>query len=340
MPGVSLCFAARRRGNPLPQPNQVPRLPMTLDLAPYRIAVMVPCYNEQATIAETLAGLRRALPTADCYVFDNNSSDETAARARAAGARVRAVALQGKGHVVRRMFADVEADIYVMIDGDATYEADAAPQLIRCLVEDGLDMVVGSRVAGQRTAYRPGHRFGNQVLNACVGLLFGRTFRDLLSGYRVFSRRYAKSFPVRSAGFEIETELAVHALELQMPVAELDTRYAARPAGSARKLNTWRDGWRILLTILRLFKLERPLLFFSIGLLASVGSALVLALPLFETYFRTGLVPRFPTAILCSALVLLGFLLLVCGLVLDTVTAGRLEAKRLAYLQIPALPRP
>lgn len=303
-----------------------------------RIAVLVPCHNEAATIGQVVADFAMHLPGAQVHVFDNNSSDATIARARAAGAVVREVALQGKGNVVRRLFADIEADVYVLVDGDATYDAAMAPALVERLLRDGLDMVVGARRSDAAAAYRVGHRAGNVLLTRCVGFLFGRSFDDMLSGYRVFSRRYVKSFPAHAAGFETETELAVHALQLRMPVAEVDTAYGARPEGSQSKLRTWHDGTRILLTILRLFKAERPLLFFSLGFGACVLLALALAVPLFQTYLETGLVPRFPTAILCSALVLLGVLLLACGLILDTVTRGRIEAKRLAYLAIPAWP--
>ncbi len=303
-----------------------------------RIAVLVPCHNEAATIGRVVADFATHLPGAQVHVFDNNSSDATIARARAAGAVVREVALQGKGNVVRRLFADIEADVYVLVDGDATYDAAMAPALVERLLRDGLDMVVGARRSDEAAAYRAGHRTGNVLLTRCVGFLFGRSFDDMLSGYRVFSRRYVKSFPAHAAGFETETELAVHALQLRMPVAEVDTAYGARPEGSQSKLRTWHDGTRILLTILRLFKAERPLLFFSLGFGACVLLALALAVPLLLTYAQTGLVPRFPTAILCSALVLLGVLLLACGLILDTVTRGRIEAKRLAYLAIPAWP--
>ncbi len=303
-----------------------------------RIALLVPCHNEAAAIARVIADFRSSLPSARCYVFDNNSSDGTADIARAHGAEVRRVALQGKGNVIRRAFADVEADLYVLVDGDGTYDASAAPALIRRLLDDGLDMVVGARVDEVPAAYRYGHRFGNRLLTRCVGLLFGRSFDDMLSGYRVFSRRYVKSFPAHATGFETETELAVHALQLRMPVAEMPTSYGARVEGSQSKLHTYRDGSRILGTILRLFKTERPLLFFSIGAAISVALAVVLAIPLLLTWLEAGLVPRLPTAVLCSALVLLAALQLVCGLILDTVTRGRIETKLLAYLRIPAYP--
>jgi len=300
-----------------------------------RIAVLVPCYNEAVTVGSVVQGFLAALPDAKVYVFDNCSSDDTAGAARRAGAVVRQVADQGKGNVIRRMFADVEADVYVLVDGDDTYDASAAPALVEKLLANGLDMIVGARRSEEREAYRLGHRFGNQLLTRFVATLFGRTFTDMLSGYRVFSRRYVKSFPAHAAGFETETELTVHALELRMPVAEMDTRYRSRPAGSESKLNTYRDGWRILLTIFKLFKTERPLMFFSIGFAACALSSLLLALPVVEDFFKTGMVPRLPTAVLCAALMLLGALLLTCGIVLDTVTHGRRETKRFAYLNQP-----
>ena len=310
---------------------------MQAELKQPRIAVLVPCYNEAQTIGQVIDDFRRALPAAALYVFDNNSKDGTSEVARRHGAQVVRVGLQGKGNVVRRMFADVEADVYVMVDGDATYDAAAAPALVQALVDGRLDMVVGSRVSDEQAAYRPGHRFGNVLLTRFVGMIFGRAFDDMLSGYRVFSRRFVKSFPAHARGFETETELAVHALELRLPVREIATAYGARPEGSHSKLSTYRDGWRILMAILRLFKAERPLAFFGIGFAACLLGALALAAPLAVTYLQTGLVPRMPTAMLCASLTLLGFLLLVCGLVLDTVTQGRLEAKRLAYLRVPAV---
>ena len=302
-----------------------------------RIAVLLPCYNESAAIAQTVAGFRAALPGATIYVYDNNSADRTIEVARAAGAVVRSERIQGKGAVVRRMFADVDADIYVMADGDATYDAAAAPAMIQRLLDDHLDMVVGARASEVDHAYRRGHRLGNRVLTGILARLFGRTFSDILSGYRVFSRRFVKSFPILSAGFEIETEISVHALELRMPVAEIVTHYGARPEGSASKLSTYRDGWRILGTILTLFRIERPVLYF--GLLgAALGAlALILAEPLIETYAQTGLVPRFPTAILATGLVIVAFLCFFTGLILDTVVRGRREVRRLAYLGQPAV---
>jgi len=299
------------------------------------VAIVVPCYNEAETIAQVVRDFRASIPNAQIVAFDNNSTDGTAEVARAAGARVIAVTLQGKGSVVRRMFADVEADVYIMVDGDATYDASVAPALVDHLVANGLDMVVGARVSEEQTAYRLGHRFGNLMLTQCAASIFGRAFKDMLSGYRVFSRRYAKTFPAHSAGFEIETELAVHALGMRMPVAEIETKYKSRPEGSESKLNTYRDGFRILMTIMKLFKTEKPFAFFFCGFLLCMLVALVLVIPVLETYFATGLVPRIPTTILCSALTLFGVLLLTCGIVLDTVTRGRNEIKHLAYLAIP-----
>ncbi|WP_272799182.1 glycosyltransferase family 2 protein [Sphingobium sp. AntQ-1] len=301
-----------------------------------RVAVILPCYNEAGAIVQTVEDFRQALPAADIYVFDNNSSDGSRDLAARAGAIVRCVGQQGKGHVVRRMFADVDADIYIMADGDATYEAAAAPAMIAAMLEDNLDMVVGCRREEADAAYRRGHRFGNWALTSLLKQLFGRSFTDILSGYRVFSRRFVKSFPVLSAGFEIETEISVHALELAMPVAEVMTAYGARPEGSVSKLSTYRDGFRILRTIITLYRIERPVLFFGIiaTFLAALG--LGLAAPLIVTYLHTGLVPRFPTAILVTGLMILATLSTMCGLILDTVVRGRREVRRLAYLAFRA----
>jgi len=297
-----------------------------------RIAVLLPCYNEEAAIAQTVAGFKAALPGATIYVYDNNSRDHTVEVARAAGAVVRTERMQGKGNVVRRMFADVDADIYVMADGDATYDAASAPTLVARLLDEQLDMVVGARVTQADAAYRRGHQFGNALLTGMLTRLFGRSFSDILSGYRVFSRRFVKSFPVLSSGFEIETEISVHALELKMPVAEIETPYFARPEGSESKLNTYGDGFRILNTIVQLYRLERPLLFFGVigALLALI--ALLLAVPLVVTYLHTHLVPRQPTAILVTGLIILAALNGFAGLILDTVVRGRREVRRLAYL--------
>ena len=301
-----------------------------------RIAVLLPCYNEDAAIAQTIAGFRASLPDAAIYVYDNNSQDRTREVAAAAGAIVRAERMQGKGHVVRRMFADIEADVYVMADGDATYDAAAAPELVRRLVDEQLDMVVGARKSEVEEAYRRGHRLGNKVLTGMLAWLFGRTFSDILSGYRVFSRRFVKSFPALARGFETETEISVHALELAMPVAEVVTAYGARPEGSVSKLSTYGDGWRILKTILHLFRIERPVLFFGGIALLLAAIAVAISIPLAITYLETGLVPRFPTAILATGLILLAALSFACGLILDTVVRGRREVRRLAYLALPA----
>jgi glycosyltransferase involved in cell wall biosynthesis len=297
-----------------------------------RVAVLVPCYNEEAAIAKVVEQFRAALPGAQIHVYDNNSKDRTSEVARAAGAIVGNEARQGKGHVVRRMFGDIEADIYVLVDGDATYDAPSAPKMIDKLVSENLDMVVGCRVEREQESYRRGHRFGNKLFTGFVAQVFGRAFIDILSGYRVFSRRFVKSFPALSTGFEIETELTVHALELGMPVGEIATPYYARLEGSESKLNTWRDGFRILRTIFNLYRGERPLQFFT--LLSAVFAALsvVLAVPVIVTFLEQGVVPRLPTAILAMGLMMLAFLSLASGLILDTVTRGRRELKRLAYL--------
>ncbi len=300
-----------------------------------RIAVLLPCYNEEAAIGATVAGFRAALPGATIYVYDNNSRDRTVAVASEAGAVVRQERMQGKGHVVRRMFADIDADIYVMADGDATYDAASAPAMVDRLLGEGLDMVVGTRVSEAAAAYRRGHRLGNRFMTGMLARLFGRTFTDIFSGYRVFSRRFVKSFPALSQGFETETEISVHALELKMPVGEVDTPYYARPEGSASKLSTYGDGWRILMTIATLYRIERPLLYFGLIGAAMALTALLLAAPLAVTYVETGLVPRFPTAILATGLMILAFLNLFAGLILDTVVRGRREVRRLAYLAQP-----
>jgi glycosyltransferase involved in cell wall biosynthesis len=298
-----------------------------------RVAVLVPCFNEEATIAKVVADFRAALPEAAIYVYDNNSADGTVDVARAAGALVRRETHQGKGNVVRRMFADVDADVYVLVDGDATYDAASARTMIARLVEERLDMVVGARVDQHEAAYRLGHRTGNRLLTRFFALAFHASFSDILSGYRVFSRRFVKSFPVLSRGFEIETEFSVHALELELAVAEMPTPYYARPEGSTSKLSTWRDGWRILLTIVGLYRSERPLAFFSgLGVVLAIVSV-GLAIPIFVTYFEQGIVPRIPTAILSTGLMLLASLSIVAGLVLDTVTRGRREIKLIAYLE-------
>ena len=300
------------------------------------MAVLLPCYNEEAAIADTIAGFRAALPQAAIYVYDNNSVDRTVELARAAGAIVRNEKMQGKGNVVRRMFADVDADVYIMADGDLTYDPKAAPAMVAMLLAEQLDMVVGTRQHEAADAYRGGHVLGNRLFTGLLAKLFGRSFTDIFSGYRVFSRRFVKSFPVLTAGFEIETEISVHALELKMPVGEIETAYGARPEGSASKLSTYSDGWRILKTIGTLYRVERPVLFFGSIAALLLLLAIVLAVPLVLTYLGTGLVPRLPTAILVTGLGIVAVLSFFAGLILDTVTRGRREMRRLAYLAYPA----
>ncbi len=298
------------------------------------VAVLIPCYNEEAAIAEVVAGFKAALPAARIYVYDNNSSDRTAEVARAAGATVRTEPRQGKGNVVRRMFADVEADVYVLVDGDATYDAPSAPRLVERLLAERLDMVVGRRVQTDDSAYRPGHQFGNRLLTGTVGRIFGRALDDILSGYRVFSRRFVKSFPAFAEGFQSETEFTIHALELKLPVAEVDTPYYARPQGSASKLNTWADGFRILALIIRLSALEQPFRFFGLIALLCFAVATALFVPVLAEYLDTGLVLRLPTLVVAVGGYAMGLLNLVVGIILHTTTIGRLEDKRMAYLAI------
>ncbi|HEU5482879.1 MAG TPA: glycosyltransferase family 2 protein [Sphingomicrobium sp.] len=302
------------------------------------MAVLLPCYNEQATIGATVEGFRAALPGAIVYVYDNNSSDRTREIAAEASAVVRSERQQGKGHVVRRMFADVDADVYVMADGDLTYDPEAAPEMVALLLAEQLDMVVGTRRHDEKDAYRGGHVLGNRIFTGLLAGLFGRSFNDIFSGYRVFSRRFVKSFPVLSSGFEIETEMSVHALELRMPVGEVETRYLARPEGSESKLSTYGDGWRILKTIATLYRVERPVLFYGgIGALL-LTVALLLSVPLVITYLQTGLVPRLPTAVLVTGMTVVAVLCFFAGLILDTVTRGRREVRRLAYQALEAPP--
>ncbi len=320
------------------------RSPNVLDLASSarplvataRIAVLIPCYNEAASIESVVQDFRRALPQAAIYVYDNNSTDDTSERAQAQGAVVRRERLQGKGNVIRRMFADIEAEAYVLVDGDATYDASDAPSMVEMLLSERLDMVNGARVSATDQAYRPGHKLGNTVLTWLVRVAFGAGLRDMLSGYKVLSRRFVKSMPLLSTGFEVETELAVHALSLRMPVAELATRYRERPAGSNSKLRTVQDGVRILRAIVMLVKEERPLLFFTLAALLFAIASVALGTPVVVTFLETGLVPRLPTAVLATGVMLLSFLSLACGLILDTVTRGRKELKRMAYLAVEA----
>lgn len=309
------------------------------NLRSLRIAFVIPCYNEALAIEQVIAECRAALPEAQIHVMDNNSSDGTADVARAAGAQVTHVRLQGKGNVVRRMFADVDADIYVMTDGDATYDMSTTREMVELLISENLDMIVGTRVDDglDSQTYRRGHRLGNQLLTQTVTRLFGGSFSDMLSGYRVFSRRYVKSFPAAAKGFEIETELTVHALELRMPHAERPLAYRSRPEGSQSKLSTYRDGWRILRAISKLYVSERPMSFFTLVALVFLLASIGLAVPVIDTWLRTGLVPRFPTALLSVGLSLSAMLSFVCGVVLHTVTMGRQEAKRLRYLSEPGV---
>lgn len=304
-----------------------------------RIAVLIPCYNEEAAIGRVVADFRAALPGAAVYVYDNNSRDLTVQMAAAAGAAVRSEPLQGKGNVVRRMFADIDADVYVLVDGDDTYHAASAPALIEKLLTGQLDMVNAARISQGEAAYRRGHVFGNWLLTTLVASVFGKRTTDMLSGYRVFSRRFVKSFPALAGGFEIETELTVHALEMRMPFAEIGTPYKERPPGSASKLSTFKDGFRILFMIGKLVKEERPLKSFAITGILLALLAFVIAAPVLVTYYETGLVPRLPTAVLAAAIMILAFLSLTCGLILETVTRGRREMKRLAYLTYQA-PQP
>jgi glycosyltransferase involved in cell wall biosynthesis len=299
------------------------------------VAVLIPCYNEEAAIEKVVLDFRKALPNATIFVYDNNSTDKTSETALRAGAVVRVERIRGKGNVVKRMFADIEADVFVLVDGDDTYDAASAPQLISKLLTESLDMVNAVRIESSEAAYRLGHRFGNRLLTGFVAWIFGSRSSDMLSGYRAFSRRFVKSFPALATGFEIETELTVHALEMGLPMSEVPTPYRERPPGSVSKLHTYRDGWRIARTIVNLIKEEKPFAFFTLFSTALALLAIVIAIPIFITYSQTGLVPRFPSAILATGLMLMSFLSLTCGLVLDTVTKGRKEAKRIAYLGVP-----
>jgi glycosyltransferase involved in cell wall biosynthesis len=300
-----------------------------------KVAVLVPCYNEEAAIAKVVADFKAALPDATVYVYDNNSKDRTFETAQAAGAVTRREPRQGKGNVVRRMFADIEADLYVMVDGDDTYDAAAAPAMIAQTVAEGADLLTARRIHTDAAAYRAGHVLGNRMLTGLVSLLFNVHMPDMLSGYRVFSRRFVKSFPLKAEGFAIETEFTVHAVRLLMPVTEMDTRYKERPEGSVSKLNTFRDGFRILFFIVHLVREERPLMFFSVLALLFAAIGLLVGAPVVNDYLNTGLVPRLPTAVLATGLMIIAFLSEACGLILDNVTRGRWEAKRMAYLAIP-----
>jgi glycosyltransferase involved in cell wall biosynthesis len=311
------------------------RVLLTGEGRPPSVAVLIPCLNEAVAIAHVVGGFKRSLPHATVFVYDNGSTDRTVEIARAAGAVVRAEPLRGKGNVMRRMFADVEADVYVLVDGDDTYDASRAPEMVDLLVSRSLDMVNAARQSEIKEAYRRGHRFGNALLTGLVTLAFGNRLTDLLSGYRVFSRRFVKSFPALAAGFEIETELSIHALQLRMPIAELTISYKERPQGSTSKLSTYKDGFRILRTIVYLVKEEKPFAFFSFVAGAIALLSLGLGVPVVVEFMRTGLVPRIPTALLAAALMILSFLAFTCGLILDAVSRGRVEVKRLWYLSVP-----
>tara|TARA_B100000508_G_C11457260_1_gene277366 strand:- start:1360 stop:2343 length:984 start_codon:yes stop_codon:yes gene_type:complete len=302
------------------------------------IAVLIPCHNEALAIKQVIQDFRMACPTANIYVYDNNSTDNTIETAKLAGATVRQETSKGKGHVVRRMFADIEADIYVMVDGDATYDATAAPQMIKKLQDEQLDMVVGTRVEAESSgkAYRRGHRLGNKLFTHLIAWLFGKSFSDVFSGYRVFSRRFVKSFPAESRKFEIETELTIHSLEQRLPTAEVETTYIERTSGSVSKLNSYQDGVKILVKIIQLLKETRPFLFFSSIFIALAVSSLALFFPVLVSYFKTGLVARFPTAFLSMGLMLLAFMSLACGIILDNVCRSRRALFRLFYLNVPA----
>ncbi|MBI3382749.1 MAG: glycosyltransferase [Aquabacterium sp.] len=309
----------------------------TTDFGSVRIAVLLPCFNEGLSIRKVVAQFRETLPTAKIYVFDNCSTDNTSSEALAAGAEVHKEPWPGKGNVVRRMFSDVDADVYVMADGDGTYDHTAAPKMIQRLLDDQLDMVVGTRMGVYDNAHRAGHGLGNRLFNGMYRNLFGPLFTDIFSGYRIFSRRFVKSFPAISSGFETETEMSVHACQLRMRIAEIQTPYGARQEGSVSKLRTFRDAFRILFTFLILFKEIRPARFFGVTAIGLSLVAILLALPLLITYYQTGLVPRYPTAILATGLMILAGISTVCGLVLDSVARGRLEQKRMWYLSSGAL---
>ena len=300
-----------------------------------RIAVLIPCYNEEAAIGKVVRDFRESLPGAEIYVYDNNSRDRTVAFAREAGAIVRSEPRQGKGNVVRRMFADIEADIYILVDGDDTYDASVAPSLVRALVDGGYDILSGQRVATGQSAYRAGHVLGNRLLTGLTAMMFRVKLADLLTGYRIMSRRFVKSFPFTAEGFGIETELTVHAVRLLMPMAEIETKYKERPAGSVSKLSTYKDGFKILFTIAGLVREERPLIFYTAIFAAAAIVSLVIGTPVVIDYLHTGLVPRLPTAVAATGLMVVAFISLAVGLILDTVTRGRWEAKRMAYLSIP-----
>lgn len=316
------------------QPAAFATSPEALGWRHLQVAVLIPCHNEEVAIGKVVSAFGSALPSAAIYVYDNNSTDRTIEVATAAGATVARERLQGKGNVMRRMFSDVEADIYILVDGDDTYDASSAPAMLNLMLIEGADMVTGTRITNIPEAYRRGHRFGNVLLTSIVRSIFGDRIKDMLSGYRVFSRRFVKTFPALSSGFETETELTIHALELKMPLAEMDTPYRDRGEGSTSKLSTYKDGVRILMAIMTLIKEERPLEFFLLLSIVLFLTAIVLGFPLLVEFERTHLVPRLPTAVLAAAIVMLSFLALTCGLIMDSISRGRKEAKRLAYLSM------
>ncbi len=300
------------------------------------IAVIIPCYNEGLTIAKVVSDFRKELPDSNVYVYDNNSSDNTVDESRQAGAIVRSEEIQGKGNVVRRMFRDIDADFYILVDGDDTYDASIAPDMLRTAIYGHYDLVNCIRRETEYDTYRVGHRFGNRMLTGIVRHIFGNRVQDMLSGYKVLSHRFVKSFPALSGGFDIETEITVHALELSMPVGHVEGHYRGRPEGSESKLHTYRDGLRILWMIINLFKHERSLQFFSLIGLVLMLISLALGIPVAIQFLHTGLVIRLPTAVLAMGIMLVAFLSIMTGLILDTVTRGRLEAKMLTYLQYSA----
>ncbi|MCG4256095.1 glycosyltransferase family 2 protein [Acetobacter senegalensis] len=321
----------------MPDLSRFSVLPSSTEVSP-NVAVLLPCYNEEVTIAQVVREFKDALPNATIYVYDNNSQDQTMALAKEAGAVVRTEVRQGKGHVIRRMFADIDADFYVLVDGDATYEAAAAPRMLALARENCLDMVTGLRITERQAAYRFGHVLGNKVLTNLVRALFGQGNKDMLSGYRIFSKRFVKSFPALSAGFETETEFTVHALKLCMPVGEVETVYVERPEGSVSKLNTYRDGVRILGTIINLLRRERPFLFFSVISFIFCFAGILLGLPVVLEFMSSGYVPRLPTALLATGMEILAALAFCCGQILDSVALDRLENRRLSYLSYPSPP--
>jgi hypothetical protein len=297
-----------------------------------RIVAIVPCHNEESAIEQVVTDLKVAIPHMAVFVYDNASTDNTAGVAEAAGAAVRFEPLRGKGNVIRRAMADLDADVFLMIDGDDTYDASAAPEMIRLLLDGPYDQVTGVRTASQRGAYRAGHLLGNRMFNKVVSVIFGRPVTDMLSGYRVFSRRFVKSFPAVSRAFEIETELTVHAINTRVPQAEVAVRFKDRAEGSASKLRTYQDGFKILRMISRLLHHERPLALYSTIAGLIVATAVGISIPVIGEYIETGLVGRFPTAILSASLVVVAFIVLVVGILLDGLRKVRQETTRIAYM--------